>query len=176
MQAGIINFSRRLVFLTVKHLDKQVNVASSVYLFYFNQVTRIVHYNSLYHALCLRVCSVGLGGSQLLTSRKKLKDAKRRRTVRTCLLWLVVLDCRHKPRGTCCLAFHYSVAQVRLRDVRTVMDILTRTSSAVMICICVFYCSSFMHMDATPTFAISDRLISRCIMHIFLITVRSGCN
>jgi len=33
-----------------------------------------------------------------------------------------------------------------------------------------------MHMDATPTFATSDRLISHCIMHMFLITVRSGSN
>jgi hypothetical protein len=32
-----------------------------------------------------------------------------------------------------------------------------------------------MHMDATPTFAILDRLISRCIMHMFLIT-RSASN
>jgi antibiotic biosynthesis monooxygenase (ABM) superfamily enzyme len=33
-----------------------------------------------------------------------------------------------------------------------------------------------MQMVATPTFAIIDRLISRCIMHMFFITVRSGCN
>lgn len=145
MQADIINFTRRLVFLAVKHLDKQANVPFSIYLFYFDQVTRIMHYTSLDHALCLHVCSVGLGGSQLLASRKKLKDAKRRRTVRTCLLWLVVLDCRHKPRGICCLGFHYSVLfcnQVRLRDVRTVMDILTRTCSAVMICIYVIVAAS----------------------------------
>lgn len=40
----------------------------------------------------------------------------------------------------------------------------------------ICYCSSSMHMDATPTFAILDRLISRCVMQMFLITSRSGCN
>lgn len=33
-----------------------------------------------------------------------------------------------------------------------------------------------MHMDATPTFLSLDSLISRCVMQMFLITVRSGCN
>jgi hypothetical protein len=66
MQADIINFTRKLVFLAVKHLDKQASVASSSLLFSFDQMARIVHDPSLYRVLCLQVYSAGLGGSQFL--------------------------------------------------------------------------------------------------------------